>query len=247
MRPAQWEWRGLDRRDVLADSRGSTERSPAVRHRTKTLRHTHPPRVRRTRPERSADAAQGATRVGGSRGPKPSDRTPLRTPAATDLPLTLVVAPAFFGISVPAESRAEAEGARPAPSGANLQPSPSIPAREAVEQTAGAGNALCACARSGGSGPVAYTSALPQERHLLAGGSKTPRRPLILDRGSGQQEMGSWAPPPTGRTRRAERQLSSRSRSQPADMDRAQSACTASCHRWSTYLVPGARDPTRRG
>lgn len=131
--------------------------------------------------------------MGGSRGPKPSDRTPLRTPAATDLPLTLVVAPAFFGISVPAESRAEAEGARPTPSGANLQPSPSIPAREAVEQTAGAGNALCACARSGGSGPVAYTSALPQERHLLAGGSKTPRRPLILDRGSGQQEMGSWA------------------------------------------------------
>lgn len=169
---------------------------------------------------------------------------PFFPPLPRDLPLTLFAAPAFFGISAPADNRAEAGAPRPNPGGLSPQPSRSILSQKAAGRTASAGNALCACARRGRAGPGARTSAPPpgatpaggrEEDSSLQQARAGPPRP-----GKVAQETKRWGaglphtstggeavtsglfPSREERTRSAQRQVSSRSRSQPAGADRAQ-------------------------
>lgn len=104
--------------------------------------------------------------------PPAAHPTPLLT---RDSPLALFVAPAFFGISALADSRAEAGAPRPTPRGLSPQRSQNILSREAAGRLTSAGNTLCACARPGRELPWTLCLDSSRERLLPAGGSKTPR------------------------------------------------------------------------
>lgn len=124
--------------------------------------------------------------------PRSSTRLPRPPPTPLlprDLSLTLFVAPAFFGISAPADNRAEAGAPSPNPSGFSPQPSRSILSWRAVEWApapeAPSAPAHAAC----GSDPEPAPLLRLRGRHLPAGGSKMPRSNRAC---AGPSRPGQW-------------------------------------------------------